>query len=159
MFCPLPSAALCESSVYPTPSDAPKVLELADAVAAYHLKEATFTYILQHLDSVIGTPGYRAMARRNPNLQNALLTRIRGRNEAYYGLLDDAELAVELGKEEEDFKDPAPFPWVPVIALIMFATVYGIVGDRNVAMSNVVPAMNIVLLVVMLIFGAKAMQT
>ena len=152
--------ALCESCIALSVDNAPRVLELADLVSAPRLREAALTFMVRRLPAVSASPAWEVLARRNPALVDELLERVQRRNDAYYGVLASAGAAAALGNADGDDGDTKadeltqePFPWKQVVMLLLLAVLYRAVAHHNTAMTNFVPAINVVVLLGTLVYA------
>ena len=60
-------------------------------------------------------------------------------------------------EEEEEETPSEPMPWLAIIAAVLLAGLYGFAERFTTSMSNVIPALNVIVIGLVLYFGWKTM--
>ena len=104
--------------------------------------QAAFRFFLANFPLVADTRGFEVMMARNLELTNEVLRRAQRRDDLYFGVLGDVDVAEE--KKEEEPLGKEPFPFMLVGILLSLIILFVAIGDRNTAMSNFMPFINLI---------------
>lgn len=153
--------SVLQSMVQLEDATAAQVLEISDAIQAAALRERALQFILARIASVSVTPAFKRMSQRAPRLVHALAARIRLHTSSVSHALVAQSVARRKQREldEESEQPPAKFPWLSMAVLLGLLAVFSVMRTLTVSTSYVVPAVNVVALAGMLVFGVTALGT
>ncbi|KAJ0412055.1 hypothetical protein ATCC90586_004601 [Pythium insidiosum] len=147
---------LCEHAIVVTKANSLDVLLVADLVHAAHLRHVALQYLQRHLSDVASADSscFTRLCRECPHLLTELYERIREDTAAREELrswqlsLERHRSAQEQAREAQWQAQVtgATFPWIPLIAALVFATLYLSFMHAREFDYPFVPAVNIVVL-------------
>ncbi|KAJ0408975.1 hypothetical protein P43SY_002854 [Pythium insidiosum] len=147
---------LCEHAIVVTKANCLDVLLVADLVHAAHLRHVALQYLQRHLSDVASADSscFTRLCRECPHLLTELYERIREDTAAREELrswqlsLERHRSAQEQAREAQWQAQVtgATFPWIPLIAALVFATLYLSFMHAREFDYPLVPAVNIVVL-------------
>jgi hypothetical protein len=152
-------SSLAASLLEVTPQTAAQVLEVSELLPNVpRLREAAILAATQDLNAFLSSSGFASMRSRNPQLMNAVLSRLALDHDSAFFRGLAAELAEKIapriskeasGAEDENerpvflSKSLGRLTWQPIVALIVVAGLFTAFAEYNMSSSWHVPIINI----------------
>ncbi|GLE04947.1 hypothetical protein PINS_up013928 [Pythium insidiosum] len=147
---------LCEHAIQVTLTNCLDVLQVADLVQAVHLKQVALQFLQRNLSVIASDDSsvWKRLSSECPHLLNELYERIREDNATCHTLRRWQRSLERVYKEQGLAREAqwqaqvsaARFPWIPLIAALIFATLYLTLMHAREYDYPFVPAVNVVVL-------------
>jgi len=140
--------------------NAAKAFLVADMVSAPRLRERAALFLVSNIGQVLDTTAWNNLQVSRPDLISELQARIRDRNRVYLGPAATIKTKTELHIEEEakksdGFLEHMSISWATILALVVFGILYIYVSAYNTSFGNIVPALNVAVLLGAIGLGMK----